>query len=69
MCRRQAAPACCETATAPLPSYRVTQGRPFQVCGCDFAGPMYTVDFPNKKFWICLFCCSQVRAVHLELNK
>ena len=65
-CRRLASQACCEPA-APLPADRVTRSRPFQVCGCDFAGPVYSVDFPNKKFWICLFCCSQVRAVHLEL--
>ena len=65
-CRRQDSRPCCEPA-APLPRDRVTRGRPFQVCGCDFAGPVFSLDFPDKKLYICLLCCSQVRAVHLEL--
>ena len=28
---------------------------------------MFCLDFPKKKFYICLFVCGVVRAVHLEL--
>ena len=66
-CRRQDAPACSER-TAPLPGDRVTRSPPFAVCGVDFAGPVFSVDFPRKKLYICLITCAVTRAVHLELT-
>ena len=39
----------------------------FSVTGIDFAGPVFCLDFPGKKFYICLFVCGVVRAIHLEL--
>lgn len=66
-CRRQDSQACCEPAP-PLPRDRVTEARVFGICSCDFAGPLFSVDFPKQKMYICLFACSVVRAVHLELT-
>ena len=34
----------------------------------DFAGPLFSVDNPRKKLYICLFTCAVTRAVHLELT-
>ena len=55
----------------PLPECRVTQARPFQFIGVDFAGPLYYVKPTNvqckPKIWLCLFTCCTTRAVHLEL--
>lgn len=33
----------------------------------DHAGPVYCVDFPEKKFYITLFTCAVTRAIHIEL--
>ena len=66
-CRRQDSRACCEPA-APLPSDRVSPTPPFSVVGIDFAGPLFAVDFPKKKFYVLLFTCAVTRAVHLELT-
>ena len=35
--------------------------------GLDHAGPLYCCDFPGKKFYVLLFTCTVIRAVHLEL--
>ena len=66
-CRRQDAPACSQRE-APLPRDRVTAGPPFSVTGVDFAGPLFSVDSPRKKLYICLFTCAITRAVHLEMT-
>lgn len=66
-CRRHDARACSQPSP-PLPRDRVTGTRAFEVCGLDFAGPLFSVDFPKQKLYICLFTCSVVRAVHLELT-
>ncbi|XP_043228647.1 uncharacterized protein LOC122384903 [Amphibalanus amphitrite] len=66
-CQRQDSPACCEPA-GPLPRVRVTESSPFSVTGIDFAGPLFSVDQPGKKFYVCLFTCGTTRAVHLELT-
>ena len=58
----------CNEEAAPLPGCRVTQAPPFTVTGVDFAGPLFSVDFPRKKFYVCLFTCAVTRAVHLELT-
>ena len=52
---------------APLPAARVSQAPPFSVCGLDYAGPLYCIDAPKVKFYVLLFTCAVVRAVHLEL--
>ncbi|XP_043234481.1 uncharacterized protein LOC122387894 [Amphibalanus amphitrite] len=66
-CKRQDALACNKPA-APLPRDRVTRAPPFAVTGVDFAGPIFAVDFPRRKFYVCLFTCAVTRAVHLELT-
>ncbi|KAG1664783.1 Zinc finger protein 271 [Nymphon striatum] len=57
----------CNEPTAPLPKARVTKSPVFTVTGIDFAGPIFCSDLPNKKYYICLFVCAVVRAIHLEL--
>ena len=52
---------------APLPVGRINPSPPFSVSGIDHCGPLYCCDFPGKKFYILLFTCAVVRAVHLEL--
>ena len=66
-CQRQDAAACNEPA-APLPRDRVTRAPPFSVTGVDFAGPIFALDFPRQKLYVCLFTCAVTRAVHLELT-
>ena len=65
-CQRQDAAACSQPM-APLPPERVNPAVSFAVTGLDHAGPLYWCDLPRKKFWILLFTCGVVRAVHLEL--
>ena len=65
-CQRCDARACNEPP-APLPKLRVTKAPVFSVTGIDYAGPVFCADFPGKKFYICLFVCGVVRAIHLEL--
>ncbi|GFX24698.1 integrase catalytic domain-containing protein [Trichonephila clavipes] len=55
-----------------LPKQRITQTRPFEIVGIDFAGPILTkcqhLRKANKfKSYICLFICLATKAVHLEL--
>ncbi|UYV60243.1 hypothetical protein LAZ67_1000533, partial [Cordylochernes scorpioides] len=50
---------------APLPKDRLFMGRPFEVTGVDFMGPLYLKN--GQKIWITLFTCAVYRAVHLEL--
>ena len=65
-CKRQDSSPC-QQPMSPLPDLRVTQSFPFAVTGLDHAGPLYCCDFPRKKFWVLLFTCGVIRAVHLEL--
>lgn len=65
-CKRVDAKACNEPP-APLPRLRVTKAPVFSVTGLDYAGPVFCADYPGQKFYICLFVCGVVRAVHLEL--
>ena len=67
-CQRHDARACNEAA-APFPSARVTETPCFSTVGVDMAGPLFCVDFPKKKFYVALFTCAQVRAIHLELTE
>ena len=57
----------CNASVAPLPKSRVTEAPPFAVTGVDFAGPVFCVDEPRSKYYICLFTCAVTRAIHLEL--
>ena len=57
----------CNEPPAPLPSCRVTMAPVFSVTGMDYAGPVFCLDYPGEKFYICLFVCGVVRAIHLEL--
>ena len=66
-CQRQDAAQCNEPA-APVPKDRVTRAEPFSVTGVDFAGPIFAVDHPRQKLYVCLFTCAVTRAVHLELT-
>ena len=53
---------------APLPKSRVTASPPFTNTGIDYFGPLYIKnEGVQKKVWICLFTCTAVRAVHLEV--
>jgi hypothetical protein len=52
---------------APLPEFRIRESPPFSAVGIDHAGPLYCSDFNGKKFYVLLFTCAVVRAVHLEL--
>ena len=59
------------TATAELPTFRIESGRPFEITGVDFAGPL-TYKLTKKeegKCYILIFTCATSRAVHLELTK
>ena len=51
----------------PLPELRVKQAPPFTVTGMDHLGPLYCCDAPRRTFYILLFTCAVIRAVHLEL--
>ena len=59
----------CSRPCAPLPASRVTEAPPFSVTGLDFAGPVYCSNTPGKKYYILLFTCAVIRAVHLELTE
>jgi hypothetical protein len=58
----------CRQPVAPLPKLRVSEAPPFSVTGVDYTGHLFCSDFPGRKFYICLFTCAVVRAVHLELT-
>ena len=65
-CQRQDTRACTQTM-APLPLDRIKRSPPFSVIGVDHAGPVYCLDTDGKKYYILLFTCAVIRAVHLEL--
>ena len=65
-CQKQDTIACGQPMS-PLPNVRVNQATPFAVTGLDHTGPVYTCDSPGKKFWILLFTCGVICAIHMEL--
>jgi len=57
-----------QESEAPMPADRITATNLFQVTGIDFAGPLYVKGTPLlKQYYIALFTCDTIRAVHLEL--
>ena len=66
-CQRHDSRACGQPV-APLPELRVKAAPPFTVTGLDFAGPLFCADFPSKMFYILLFTCAVIRAIHVELT-
>ena len=68
LCQLKDAQACNQVA-APLPELRVHEAPVFTVTGLDHGGPLFCLDFPGHKFYILLFTCAVVRAVHLELTE
>lgn len=58
----------CNQLSPPLPEIRVKASPPFTVTGIDFAGPLFCADFPSREFYVLLFTCAAVRAIHLELT-
>ncbi|XP_043279324.1 uncharacterized protein [Venturia canescens] len=56
---------------ANLPKQRVTQARPFQYSGVDYAGPIHLKTAPGRgrksmKGFIAIFVCLSTRAIHLD---
>lgn len=59
---------CGDQIEAPLPADRLTQCKPFDTTGIDFAGPVYVRNAKSlEKAYITLFTCSTTRALHIEL--
>jgi hypothetical protein len=55
---------------APLPNYVISNSnmKPFTFVGVDYLGPLLIKqDDILIKNWICLFTCTNIRAIHLEL--
>ena len=50
---------------ADLPAERITPANPFEICGLDLAGPIYTK--PGVKTYIAISVCFVIKAVHIEL--
>ena len=70
ICRRYQGTSYRPPPAPPLPSFRVTEARPFSYCGVDYAGPLFVRPIATsspQKVWICLFTCCVTRAVHFEL--
>ena len=54
--------------SAPLPKDRLRDAAPFTITGVDFTGALYVQDNTGEsKVYICLFTCSNTRAIHLEV--
>ena len=68
LCKEQHHSKACTQPVATLPASRVTPSPPFTVSGLDYAGPFFCVDKPSSKFYILLFTCAVIRAIHLELT-
>ena len=64
-CQKQDAQASSQPV-APLPELRVKPAPPFAIVGIDHTGALFCCDLPGK-FYVLLFTCAVVRAVHLEL--
>ncbi len=70
-CRRYFAKPYKVPEMAPLPTERVSVMHPFSHTGIDYCGPFYcreTGKDPYTKVWVCLFTCTRIRAIHLEVT-
>ena len=67
VCQKLSAPRC-NQPSPPLPMNRVVDDAPFSKTGIDYAGPLYVSDYPHQKFYFCLFNCTTIRAIHLEIT-
>ena len=54
-----------------MPDFRVDDAnqRPFSAVGVDFTGPISREKDTGAKFYVLLFTCARIRAVHLELTR
>ena len=66
-CQKQDAKPCNQEG-GPLPEDRVKKASPFSVTGVDYAGPLFCKG-SRTRYYILLFTCAVIRAVHLELVK
>jgi transposase InsO family protein len=67
-CKRYKAKACQERfATLPFDRCNEELRRPFQSTGIDYFGPILSC-VSHQKFYVLLFTCMNVRAVHLEVT-
>lgn len=68
-CRRFHAKAVPQPPPGLLPSDRTNEGRPFEVIGVDYAGPIKyrKGNKEERKSYILLYACSLTRAVYLDL--
>ena len=62
-CQRQDAKACNEIG-APLPGDRIRKAPPFSITGVDYAGPLTCKNSGKKKYYILIFTCAVIRAIH-----
>ena len=54
--------------SAPVPDFRVTEAPAFPQVGTDYAGPLFVkVNGKMSKAYFCIFSCTVVRTIHLEL--
>uniref|UniRef100_A0A915DRJ6 Integrase catalytic domain-containing protein n=1 Tax=Ditylenchus dipsaci TaxID=166011 RepID=A0A915DRJ6_9BILA len=67
-CRKLSATPFALPKYAPFPSSRVKPNPPFSNTGVDYFGPINLKEGGSpKKFWVALFTCLSVRAIHLEI--
>ena len=67
ICRRYEGPPYALPPMPSLPQDRVSKSEPFQSIGLDYLGPILVKKGRERvKFWVCLFTCLAIRAIHLE---
>ena len=67
ICRRYEGPPYALPPMPSLPRDRVSKSEPFQSIGLDYLGPILVKEGRDRvKFWVCLFTCFAIRAIHLE---
>ncbi|XP_057339521.1 uncharacterized protein LOC130677020 [Microplitis mediator] len=68
----RAKPKLADHVMGDLPSYRVSQSRPFLHVGVDYCGPLYMKERRHRnrqklKVYVAVYVCMSTKAVHLEL--
>ena len=67
ICRRYEGPPYALPPMPSLPRDRVSKSEPSQSIGLDYLGPILVKEGRERiKFWVCLFTCLAIRAIHLE---